>query len=110
MTPEEQAWDAQLDALLDDYTVAIDAGNPLVERIVASAAVVAGTRAPKQASAGRWRWLWPGAGLAGIGLAGSVAGALAVSVTLGAGSPRSAPDWPDRTTAFTEPSPDWSEE
>ena len=111
MTPEELAQEARLDALLDAYTVSIAPGDPLVERIVSSAATAAGVQPAKQPSAARgWRWLLPGAGLAGIGLAGSAVGALLVSVTLGAGTPRAAADWPERTTAFTEPSPDWSEE
>jgi hypothetical protein len=110
MTAEQAAQDARLDEWLDAYAVSIAPGDPLVARIVASAALAAGGTPAAPPAVPRWRWLWPGAGLAGIGLAGSLAGALAVSVTLGAANPRAVPDWPERLSAFSEPSPDWSEE
>ena len=86
--------------------------------LVAEAASGAGTRLPP-AIAGRpaardpwWkaRWLWPGAGLAGIGLAGTLAGALLVSAVLRVAPPPVAMDWPERATAFNELPADWSEE
>ncbi|MBX3653267.1 MAG: hypothetical protein KF686_03720 [Ramlibacter sp.] len=97
----------RLDAWLDQHTVeAPDDG--LVQRILATAPVAA-TR-----PAGRWRglgqWLWPGAGLAGAGLAGTLAGALAVSVALRAGPAPSATDAGERVTAFSEPLTDWRDE
>jgi hypothetical protein len=101
MKPEPE--DARLDAWLDSYRVA-PPSTDLVERIVAAS--------PARARGGRWvlpRWLWPGAGFAGIGLAGSLAGALAVSAALRATS-LDGTDWPERATAFTEAAADWSEE
>jgi len=91
---------ARLDDWLDDHVVTA-ADTYLVERIA--------TGAPAPARQPRY-WLWPGAGLAGIGLAGGLAGAFAVSIALRATGPGLAPDWPERGTAFSELSADWSDE
>lgn len=98
---------ALLDGWLDNYTVAM-ADDALTRRIVASA------RARKLTSAvpGRpqWQahWLWPGASLAGVGLAGMLVGALALSIALRGAAPAPAVDWSERGTAFGELSSDWS--
>ena len=105
--------DRQLDAWL--ATDRIDApGDQLIHRILASAPVASAKSAPMpkpQTTAAWWRraWVWPGAGLAGIGLAGSFAGAFAVSFVLGATSVQPA-DTADRATAFSAIPADWSEE
>ena len=96
--------DAQLDDWLATAHVA-PPGDDLVRRIVASA--------PSAPSTPWWRTalLWPGAsiaGLAGIGLAGSVAGAFAVSIAIGATMPGADPS--ERATAFSAIPADWSEE
>lgn len=108
---------ALLDNWLGGHAVAAP-GDALVQRVLASAPLHAATRAPAAAQqpAPGWRWglngnwLMPGVGLAGAGLAGTLAGALAVSVALRT-PPRPAPtDWAERITAFSEPSADWREE
>jgi hypothetical protein len=91
---------AGLDGWLDSHAVA-GASPALLARIAAGA--------PRGKLRGVPSWLWPGAGLAGVGLAGSLAGALAVSVALRA-APSATPDWVERGTAFGELSADWSEE
>jgi hypothetical protein len=53
---------------------------------------------------------WPRAGWALTGLAGAIAGAMAVSVALGDAGPSAATDWQKRATAFTDRGADWSEE
>ena len=94
---------------LDNYTVAM-ADDALTRRIVDSA----GARKLTSAVPGwpQWQvhWLWPGASLAGVGLAGMLVGALAVSIALRGAAHPSAVDWSERGTAFSEPSPDWSEQ
>ena len=100
--------DVQLDAWLATDNIA-PPGDELVRRIVASAP---GARpASAHAAAPWWRthWLWPGAGLAGIGFAGSLAGAFAVSIAIGAAVAPTA-DAADRPTAFSAVPADWSEE
>lgn len=91
---------ARLDGWLDDHAAPVpDAAQ--MRRAIAGAPAAA-TR-PQRA------WLWRGAGLAGIGLAGSLAGAFAMSFALRSSTPPGL-DWPERATAFTEASPDWSTE
>ena len=92
---------ARLDGWLDAHAVA-DPPPALAARIVSGA--------PGHQARRAWQWLWPGAGLAGIGLAGSLAGAFAVSIALRAPGAASVPDWVERGSAFSELSPDWSEE
>ncbi len=98
---------AVLDGWLDNYTVAM-ADDSLTRRIVDSA------RARKRTSAvpgwPQWsvHWLWPGASLAGVGLAGILVGALAVSIALRSTPHTSSVDWSERGTAFSELSPEWS--
>ena len=109
---ERVAHAAALDASLAAHTVA-GADADLMRRIMAGSPVGAPT-AMTQGAQPWWAnlsWLWPGAGFAGAGFAGSVAGAVAVSVVLGTMPPqRVATDWPERATAFSEVSADWSEE
>ena len=100
--------DAQLDAWLATDNIA-PPGEDLIRRIVASAPGAQPTSARDAAPWWRTNWLWPGAGLAGIGLAGSLAGAFAVSIAIGATvSPTADPA--DRATAFSALPADWSEE
>ncbi|MCJ0764487.1 hypothetical protein [Variovorax terrae] len=101
---------ALLDDWLDQYTVAAP-DEQLMRRVVASATAAArpGLAAPKKP----WRqlrWWWPGAGLAGIGLAGTLAGVFAVSIALRSAAPPTPLDLPERSTAFSQMSPDWSGE
>lgn len=102
-----------LDGLLDSHTVAVPEMQ-LIEQIVADTSVSKAGAGPGQTVAGgrRWqrRWLWPGASLAGIGLAGTLAGAFVVSAALRITAPPRVADWPERSTAFSELSADWSEE
>ena len=106
-------------ALLDGWLAQDIVAAPdeaLVHRVMADASndarVLPGTRSSSVTTRTPWwrsRWLWPSAGLAGIGLAGSLAGAFTVSVALGSAAQPTI-DWPERGTAFTSISPDWSEE
>ncbi|MEP6790549.1 MAG: hypothetical protein ABI907_04215 [Ramlibacter sp.] len=106
---EQTANAALLDGWLNSHTLTA-ADETLARRIAATAPVAPITQATPW-----WRlswgmpWLWPGAGLAGIGLAGTLAGAFVVSVALRGAGPN-AGDWPERGTAFSELSADWSEE
>jgi hypothetical protein len=102
---------AQLDGLLDSHTVAVPEMQ-LVERIVADRVAPGAAPGRTAQDARRWRtrWLWPGASLAGIGLAGTLAGAFVVSAALRIAAPPRVTDWPERSTAFSELSADWSEE
>lgn len=90
-----------LDRWLDSHAV-IAPGPALVDRVVAD---LQARHAPWWRNAS---W-WPGLGLAGVGLAGSVVGALAVSVALRSVVPP-ALDWPERATGFSVLPSDWSEE
>ncbi|MGE0498159.1 MAG: hypothetical protein AB7I35_02580 [Ramlibacter sp.] len=104
-----QARAAALDGWLGDHAVAAP-GEALQQRILALAPV---GQVPSRATwkpAPGWHWLWPGAGLAGAGLAGTLAGALAVSVALSSAPRPLGPDGPERITAFSAPLADWSEE
>jgi hypothetical protein len=100
---------AQLDGWLAGDSVA--AADPaLVDRILARTVppLPTSTPAPRHSW---WRasWLWPGAGFAGVGLAGSLAGALIVSFALPAAGAAAA-DGSERSTAFVSASSDWSDE
>ena len=120
---ERLAEAALLDGWLDSHTVAA-ADDALMRRIAADAAVVASDTAADTASdsvdarrapatRSPWwkaRWVWPGAGVAGIGLAGTLAGAFAVSTALRIAAPPPAVDWPERATAFSELPADWRDE
>jgi len=99
---------ALLDGWLDKHTVAAP-DDALMRRVAAGAAAAGPASATSGGAGWRLRWLWPGAGLAGIGLAGTLAGAFVVSVALRGANPPDA-DWPDRSTAFSGLSADWSEE
>ena len=90
---------AALDGLLNAYTLP-DASAALQRRIVASA--------PPQA---RRPWWWAGAGAAALGLAGCMAGALAVAAVLRSlPVPVPATDWLQRGTGFSTGPADGSEE
>ncbi|VWD61295.1 hypothetical protein BLA50215_07391 [Burkholderia lata] len=93
---------AELDAWLANDTVAPPA-PALVERIVATAP------APRRARRRRGTVWWSGAAFAGVGLAGALAGAVAVSMLmLGSVPPAHEPGY--LTTTFGGPSVDWSDE
>jgi hypothetical protein len=118
---------AMLDRDLDAHRLAA-ADAALIERIVGTAPAAASDEASIEPGAGVvpsaarsggpvrswWRrgagLFWPRAGWALAGLAGAIAGAMAVSVALGDAGPAAATDWQGRTTAFTDRGADWSEE
>lgn len=82
---------AELDALLDTHAVAAP-GDRLVEDVLASAPA---GRSGSRAGAGHRRlprrgWWWSGAGIAGVGLAGTASGAIAVALALSVTSGSSA--------------------
>ncbi|HEY5800257.1 MAG TPA: hypothetical protein VIT92_08545 [Burkholderiaceae bacterium] len=95
-----------LDALLQADPIAAP-DEDLVRRIAA------GAPAPRHAAAApgpawwRPRWVWP-AGVAGVGLAGSLAGAFFVSAVLRQMPPPA--DGMERGTVFSAATADWSEE
>jgi hypothetical protein len=113
---QEAAW---LDAQLGATPVAAP-DEALIARIAAGAQASAARSAPQAArwrskpvaDAKRWRprWWWSGAGLAGVGLAGALAGVFTVTVVLRGAAQATGVDWAERATAFSEPSADWSEE
>lgn len=93
---------ADLDAWLS-YDMVAPPAPALVERIVATAP------APQRARRRGTVW-WSGAAFAGVGLAGALAGAVAVSMLM-LGSVSSAQHEPGYlTTTFGGPSVDWSDE
>ncbi|WP_431019574.1 hypothetical protein ACQ4K0_30005 [Burkholderia cepacia] len=94
---------AELDAWLANDTVAPPA-PALVERIVATAPASAPRRTRRRGTV----W-WSGAAFAGVGLAGALAGAVAVSMLM-LGSVPPAHDQGYLTTTFGGPSVDWSDE
>jgi hypothetical protein len=101
----ESAW---LDASLSSDAIA-PAGRALYRRIVAGAPL------PEARARGffpsRGRLWWSGAAIAGIGLAGGLAGAFAVSfVVLTGAVPPVSHEAPDLTTSFGTPAADWSGE
>ena len=99
---------ALLDDWLDHHTV--DApDDDLVRRLVASGDAARPATRALVTPGRRKTWWWPGAGLAGIGLVGSVVGALTVSVALRSVAPPVV-DWLERGTAFSGVPADWSEE
>jgi hypothetical protein len=96
----DSAW---LDACLES-DVATPPDAALVERIVGLA--------PKRAARRNRRlWWWSGAAFAGVGLAGGLAGALAVSFFVVTSSvPSAAHEFPNMTTSFGGSTSDWSGE
>lgn len=93
---------AQLDAWLDGHAVA-EPDAALMQRVLAGA-----PGRPKRARWSGWsHWLLPGAGLAGIGLVGTLAGAMAVSIALRTMTPRLDGDWIERGSAFSRDLPYW---
>ncbi|MGZ2747457.1 hypothetical protein [Burkholderia stagnalis] len=92
---------AELDAWLALDAVAAPA-PALVERIAATAPGPRRTRRRGQA------W-WSGAAFAGVGIAGAIAGAVAVSMLM-LGSPPPSHEAGYLTTSFGGPSADWSEQ
>lgn len=113
---QEAAW---LDARLDASPVAAP-DETLIARIAAGAQASPAHPEPQAdrgrskpvADARRWRprWWWSGAGLAGVGLAGALAGVFTATVVLRGAAQSTGVDWAERATAFSEPSADWSEE
>jgi hypothetical protein len=98
---------AELDAWLSDDRVEPPT-RALIERIVASAPTTAPRRAPRRGQRRGQVW-WSGAGFAGVGLAGALAGAVAVSMLMLGGVPPShEPGY--MTTTFGGPSVDWGDE
>jgi hypothetical protein len=98
---------AQLDGRLAAHRVAAPSAA-LVERVLAAGtAALAPRRAARRAWAGLGFW-WPSAAFAGAGLAGGLAGALAVSLLLLGGVAPSAHDAGAMTTGFGRPGSDWS--
>ena len=94
----------ELDAWLASDTIE-PAGAALTARIVASAPVGQATRP-------RRRFVWSGLGFAGIGLAGALAGALAVAVFMPAILPVGYDDGDGRTmvTAFDDVATDMDQD
>lgn len=73
---------ANLDALLDTHAVAAP-GEWLAEAVLAAAPPASGGhRAGTRQRRAPRRWWWSGAGVAGVGLAGSAFGAVAVAMAL----------------------------
>lgn len=109
---------AGLDAWLAQHEVDMPA-LALRGRIVGSAAASGLARAPEgddgRRYAGVWGravlW-WSGLGAAGIGLAGAVVGAFAVSFALSSAAPQALDGWMDGASAFSagQPSSDWGDE
>jgi hypothetical protein len=93
---------ADIDVWLDSHTVA-PPDYAFQERIVASAPV----RRPVRMRRRMW---WSGAAIAGVGLAGGLAGAFAVSLVLVTGEPPPAHELSYLTTSFSGSSADWSGE
>ncbi|QCP50834.1 hypothetical protein FAZ95_17755 [Trinickia violacea] len=83
--------------------------DALVARVVALAPASAGRRSAAKKSR-RWVW-WSGAAFAGVGLAGGLAGALAVSFFVVTGSvPPPEHESPFLSTSFGGSAADWSGE
>ncbi|MET3213989.1 UNVERIFIED_ORG: hypothetical protein ABIC48_001732 [Burkholderia territorii] len=97
---------AELDAWLMQDTVASPA-PALVERIVATAPAAA--PAPQRARR-RGRVWWSGAAFAGVGLAGALAGAVAVSMLMLGSAPIAQHESGYLTTTFGGPSIDGADE
>jgi hypothetical protein len=97
---------AQLDGRLAAHRVAAPSAALLERAIAAGTAALAPRRASRWALAGGGFW-WPGAAFAGAGLAGGLAGALAVSLLL-LGAASGQHDSATMTTGFGLPGSDWS--
>ena len=94
---------ANLDAWLADHTVA-PPERALIERVVAAAP----NRRPAKHRVRLW---WQGAAFAGIGLAGGLAGAFAVSFFVMTGQPPQTHDSPSYlASSFDGSGADWSGE
>jgi hypothetical protein len=101
----DSAW---LDACLAS-DLAAQPSDALFARVVATAPAAAGRRRAAKKNR-RWVW-WSGAAFAGIGLAGGLAGALAVSFFVVTGSvPPPEHESSFLTTSFGGSSADWSGE
>jgi hypothetical protein len=108
---------AELDALLDAHAVAAPDAR-LAQAVLAGAPRQDIRQRPAGQKAKAWpfpgRWWWSGAGLAGIGLAGSAVGAMAVAMALSTvvpapGAASAAGTW--ASTVFDSGSgAEWSEE
>ncbi len=97
------AGSASLDTWLASQTIA-PPQRELVERVVATAPA---RRTPKP----RGRFWWQGAAFAGIGLAGGLAGAFAVSFLIMSGTPPQGHELPSYlTSGFDGSTADWSGE
>ena len=105
---------ADMDDRLDAWLASdrIDAPSDELTRRIMASAPLAASKARMNEPWWRTTWLWPGAGLAGVGLAGTFAGAFAVSIAIGAMSTGAAPslDAVERATAFSAVPADWSDE
>jgi len=95
---QQMAEAALLDGLLDGHTVARPR-EALIQQTIA--AVLLPPQTPSARERSRWNWLWPSVGLAGIALAGSLTGVMAVSVALRGTAGPVAGDWPEHGTAFS---------
>jgi hypothetical protein len=93
---------ASLDAWLADHVV-VPPDRAFVERVVAAAP---GRRPVRQ----RARFWWQGAAFAGIGLAGGLVGAFAVSFFVLTGTPAAVHDASYLTSSFDGSTADWSGE
>lgn len=106
---------SSLDTWLESHLVA-PPDHALYERVMASAPAAAAAAAGNR-KRGRPRFFWQrsplwwsGAAIAGVGLAGGLAGAFAVSFFLVTGEPMHEASGPSMTTSFGGSSADWSGE
>lgn len=107
-----RAASTDIDAWLDRQTVA-PPDPALQQRIVDSAPTPAPATRPRtrpRPRAARRAWWWSGAAVAGVGLAGGLAGAFAVSFFVLTGSAPAMHDSSYLTTSFGGSSADWSDE
>ncbi|WP_114809070.1 hypothetical protein [Paraburkholderia kururiensis] len=105
------AQQSSLDTWLESHVVA-PPDHALYERVIAAAPSAADSRRRKRP---RFFWQrsplwWSGAAIAGVGLAGGLAGAFAVSFFLVTGEPLHEASVPSITTSFGGSSADWSGE
>ncbi|HEY2020653.1 hypothetical protein [Paraburkholderia sp.] len=105
------AGSASLDGWLASQTVA-PPGHELVERVINAAATAPANpaRRPRRDRRQRVRLWWQGVAFAGIGLAGGLAGAFAVSFFVMAGTPPAGHEASYTTSSFDGSTADWSGE